>query len=56
VVALDRETAEPFSDPGGSHLGERPVQQLNAPDGPLDDVAKGIGERLVRFAQKLDAR
>jgi uncharacterized protein (DUF302 family) len=32
-----------------------PVQQLNAPDGPLGDVAREIGERLARVAQKLDA-
>jgi uncharacterized protein (DUF302 family) len=32
-----------------------PVQQLNAPDGPLADIAREIGERLARVAQKLDA-
>lgn len=32
-----------------------PVQQLNAPDGPLAEIAKEIGERLARVAQKLDA-
>jgi uncharacterized membrane protein YfcA len=32
-----------------------PVQQLNAPDGPLADIAHEIGERLARVAQKLDA-
>ena len=32
-----------------------PVLQLNAPDGPLADIAREIGERLARVAQKLDA-
>ena len=32
-----------------------PVQQLNAPDGPLAKIAREIGERLGRVAQKLDA-
>ena len=32
-----------------------PVQQLNATDGPLADIAREIGERLARVAQKLDA-
>ena len=32
-----------------------PVQQLNAPEGPLADIAREIGERLARVAQKLDA-
>ena len=32
-----------------------PVQQLNAPDGPRADIAREIGERLARVAQKLDA-
>ena len=31
-----------------------PVQQLNAPDGPLADIAREIGARLARMAQKLD--
>jgi uncharacterized protein (DUF302 family) len=30
-----------------------PVQQLNAPDGPLADVAREIGERLARVAHEL---
>lgn len=30
-----------------------PVQQLNAPDGPLADVAHDIGARLARVAQNL---
>ncbi len=32
-----------------------PVQQLNAPEGPLADIAREIGARLARVAQKLDA-
>ena len=32
-----------------------PVQQLNAPGGPLAEIAREIGERLARFAQTLDA-
>lgn len=32
-----------------------PVQQLNAPEGPLAEIANEIGERLARVAQKLDA-
>jgi uncharacterized protein (DUF302 family) len=32
-----------------------PVLQLDAPDGPLADIAREIGERLARVAQKLDA-
>ena len=32
-----------------------PVRQLDAPDGPLSDIAHEIGERLARVAQKLDA-
>lgn len=44
-------------DDGGTTLGViDPVQQLNAPDGPLANIAKEIGERLDRFAQKLDAQ
>jgi uncharacterized protein (DUF302 family) len=31
-----------------------PVQQLDAPDGPLADIARELGERLARVAQKLD--
>jgi uncharacterized protein (DUF302 family) len=31
-----------------------PVQQLNAPEGPLAEIAEEIGERLARVAQKLD--
>jgi uncharacterized protein (DUF302 family) len=32
-----------------------PVQQLDAPDGPLADMAREIGERLARAAGKLDS-
>ena len=32
-----------------------PVQQLNAPDGPLAEIAREIGQRLARVSQKLDA-
>jgi uncharacterized protein (DUF302 family) len=43
-------------DDGGAELGIiDPVQQLNAPGGPLADIAREIGERLSRVAQKLDA-
>jgi hypothetical protein len=31
------------------------LSKLNAPDGPLADIAREIGERLARVAQKLDA-
>ena len=31
-----------------------PVQQLGAPDGPLADIAREIGARLARVAQKLE--
>ena len=31
-----------------------PVQQLNASDGPLVEIARELGERLARVAQKLD--
>jgi uncharacterized protein (DUF302 family) len=33
-----------------------PVQQLNAPDGPLGELALELGKRLARFAQQLDAQ
>ena len=32
-----------------------PVQQLNAPEGPLADIARELGERLARVATNLDA-
>jgi uncharacterized protein (DUF302 family) len=32
-----------------------PVQQLEAPHGHLDDIAREIGERLTRVAATLDA-
>lgn len=44
-------------DDGGATLGIiDPVQQLDAPDGPLRDLAVAVGERLARFAQELDAQ
>ncbi len=44
-------------DDGGATLGIiDPVQQLDAPDGPLRDLAVEVGERLARFAQELDAQ
>jgi uncharacterized protein (DUF302 family) len=48
VVLLER-------DDGVTMLGIiDPVQQLNAPEGPLADVAREIGERLARVARSLD--
>jgi uncharacterized protein (DUF302 family) len=42
-------------DDGKTMLGIiDPVQQLNAPGGPLGDIAREIGERLTRVAAKLD--
>ncbi len=42
-------------DDGSAELGIiDPVQQLSAPDGSLGDIAREIGERLARVAQKLD--
>lgn len=32
-----------------------PVRQLDAPDGPLGDIAREIRDRLARVAHKLDA-
>jgi uncharacterized protein (DUF302 family) len=32
-----------------------PVQQLNAPGGPLGDIARELSQRLARVAQTLDA-
>lgn len=44
-------------DDGSAMLGIiDPVQQLNAPDGPLGDIAVELGKRLARFAQQLDAQ
>jgi uncharacterized protein (DUF302 family) len=41
-------------DDGGAELGViDPVQQLNAPSGPLDELAHEIGARLTRVAQNL---
>jgi uncharacterized protein (DUF302 family) len=43
-------------DDGGATLGIiDPEQQLNAPDGPLGDIARELGKRLERFARQLDA-
>src|SRR6188768_3865319 len=44
-------------DDGRAMLGIiDPVQQLNAPDGPLGELALELGKRLARFAQQLDAQ
>jgi len=44
-------------DDGSATLGIiDPVQQLDAPDGPLRDLAVEVGERLARFAHQLDAQ
>ena len=43
-------------DDGDAVLGViDPVQQLNAPDGPLAAIAREIGERLERVARNLAA-
>lgn len=44
-------------DDGRAMLGIiDPVQQLNAPDGPLGDIAIELGKRLARVAQQLDVQ
>ena len=44
-------------DDGRAMLGIiDPVQQLNAPDGPLGDIAIELGKRLARVAQALDVQ
>ena len=44
-------------DDGRAMLGIiDPVQQLDAPDGPLGDIALELGRRLARVGRQLDAQ